>query len=173
MLALCLAVWGALCDNYDASQCAQMNDGGCNCVWVESRQSCTKGDVCGGVGITSVPDDGDPCTINGDCRLETDQYCGYNCVGGMCDPAGPMWCEGAPAQRLECIAADGSTVGEGETYTAPDGCNTCTCGEMGPMCTERACIGCPDGCVPARRARNLLFASVPHGSSCGQGCEPA
>ena len=53
MLALCLAVWGALCDNYDASQCAQMNDGGCNCVWVESRQSCTKGDVCGGVGITS------------------------------------------------------------------------------------------------------------------------
>lgn len=46
-------------------------------------------------------------------------------------------------------AADGCLVGDdiylpGETFTAPDGCNTCTCGDDGAAaCTEMACTaGC-------------------------------
>ena len=127
MLALCAAVWGAICENYGSDLCGERNDGGCLCEWDESRGSCTKTDVCDGIGPTSV---------------------------------------------VECTAPDGSVVGEGTSFPAADGCNTCVCGEM-IMCTEMACNLCPDGCVPTRRARHLLFASVPDGSWCGQGCEPA
>jgi len=49
-------------------------------------------------------------------------------------------------------SGDGCVVGDdiyppGATFTAPDGCNTCTCGEDGAVaCTEMACVeGCDYG----------------------------
>ena len=167
MLSLCFALSaGALCENYDEPQCAQMNDGGCGCVWKERNgaEACTKGDVCGGIGITALPTD--TCTTMDDCRTEADYFCGYDCVEGNCDRDGPMWCE--QVHSLECTAPDGSVVAPGETYTAADGCNTCTCamspeGAAEAFCTE---MMCELPCTPCRRKRSLLFASTPDDTNC-------
>jgi hypothetical protein len=35
---------------------------------------------------------------------------------------------------------DGTTYADGDTFEAPDGCNTCTCDDGAAACTEMACV---------------------------------
>ena len=52
-------------------------------------------------------------------------------------------CNGPPGT---CVVG-GKTYKIGETFPAPDGCNTCTCLAEGAACTEIACPPPPDGGV--------------------------
>eukprot|EP00930_Biecheleria_cincta_P043786 TRINITY_DN30059_c0_g1_i1.p1 TRINITY_DN30059_c0_g1~~TRINITY_DN30059_c0_g1_i1.p1 ORF type:complete len:167 (+),score=36.69 TRINITY_DN30059_c0_g1_i1:58-501(+) len=53
LLSMFRGASAALCSNYETQEvCLRSNDGGCACVWNE--KGCAKGDVCSGVGITSV-----------------------------------------------------------------------------------------------------------------------
>uniref|UniRef100_A0A7S1FDZ2 Uncharacterized protein n=1 Tax=Noctiluca scintillans TaxID=2966 RepID=A0A7S1FDZ2_NOCSC len=47
-------VSGAICGNWNETQCDTMNDGGCLCSWDSELESCTQTDSCEGVGITQV-----------------------------------------------------------------------------------------------------------------------
>ena len=38
-----------------------------------------------------------------------------------------------------CVDYCGNKHDVGDKYTAPDGCNTCTCTKKGPSCTYIAC----------------------------------
>lgn len=53
---------------------------------------------------------------------------------------------GACSDEATCVV-EGRSYEVGESYPAPDGCNTCTCeGEDSTLCTRKGCLdGCRDG----------------------------
>ena len=73
-----LEIQAAICDNWNETQCSDMNDGGCSCYW--NTTSCSKNTSdCSGVGITSV---GSNCTLTGGEEVSegwAGQDTGYNC----------------------------------------------------------------------------------------------
>jgi cysteine-rich repeat protein len=62
-------------------------------------------------------------------------------VAEECDDANIMSGDGCSAvcTREQLATCEGGRV-QGEKFPAPDGCNTCTCGPTGIVCTELACV---------------------------------
>jgi hypothetical protein len=91
---------------------------------------------------------------------------GPNCEFAPCPGAGPGG----------TCTVDGKTYEAGEPFTAPDGCNTCSCGDGGQAaCTERACLGC----VPPQQpppgtgcGAVIVYAKNPYDGECCQYSDP-
>jgi hypothetical protein len=73
--------------------------------------------------------------------------------GANCECPPPV-CDTATGQDCACIGPDGRPIAPGESFPAPDGCNTCYCDANGGIaCTEMACecpldFVCADGSQP-------------------------
>ena len=70
-------------------------------------------------------------------------------------------------------ACDGHALGE--SYRAPDGCNTCTCTANGPACTKMACKSCTSSndCASGELCsteRGDCFSNCPPGQMCPAVC---
>jgi len=88
----------------------------------------------------------------------------YSCGNGICEPREADECPACTNYDPPCMAAckagacpqdcrdtickDSTGIGiyrTGDSWKAPDGCNTCTCRENGQVvCTTIACLGCTD-----------------------------
>ena len=77
---------------------------------------------------------------------------------------------------------DGATYSPGEGFPSSDGCNTCSCGPNGAICTKRACIACDPDNEPWRNyigtpttcqvIRYMCTSTQrPFQNACGCGCE--
>lgn len=96
--------------------------------------------------------------------------------GEECDDGNLLTGDGCSAECLnEIQCAGGYKVGD--AYTAPDGCNTCTCTESGIACTERACT--QTKCFSSQQCDSNEICSVeqgdcrfpcPKGAVCIQAC---
>ena len=86
-----LEIRAAICENWNETQCASMNDGGCSCYW--NTTTCAKNTSdCSGVGITSV---GDNCTLTGGEVVSdgwTGQDTGSNCCNSCTCSQGMLAC---------------------------------------------------------------------------------
>ena len=77
---------------------------------------------------------------------------------------------------------DGTTYQVGDGFPSSDGCNTCSCGPNGAICTKRACIACDPDNEPWRNyigtpttcqvIRYMCTSTQrPFQNACGCGCE--
>ena len=99
---------------------------------------CLPGDGCIHLGNFAACDDGDPCTG------------GDQCVGGVCEPAGPECDDGNPCTDDACEPqADGSAVCVTEVLDGQpcDDGDACTAGDVcvGALCVGGGLPGCDDG----------------------------
>ncbi len=97
-------------------------------------------------------------------------------VGEECDDGNTLGGDGCSAECLaEIHCAGGYKVGD--RYSAPDGCNVCTCTEAGIACTERACTQkkcfssaeCAQGDVCTAEQGDCRYP-CPAGAVCIQAC---
>lgn len=97
-------------------------------------------------------------------------------TGEECDDGNTLSGDGCSAECLQEIhCAGGYKIGD--RYPAPDGCNICTCTEVGIACTERACT--QKKCFSSAECPQGEFCSVeegdcrypcPAGAVCIQAC---
>ncbi|MBM3231376.1 hypothetical protein FJZ28_03560, partial [Candidatus Peregrinibacteria bacterium] len=97
-------------------------------------------------------------------------------VGEECDDGNTTGADGCSAECLtELHCAGGYKLGE--KFTAPDGCNVCTCTEAGVACTERACTqkkcftraDCSSGEICSVEQGDCRYP-CPKGAVCIQAC---
>ena len=80
VFAQMLEIRAAICENWNETQCSNMNDGGCSCYW--NTTTCSKNTSdCSGVGITSV---GDNCTLTGG-EIVSDGWGGKDTGNNCCN----------------------------------------------------------------------------------------
>jgi hypothetical protein len=90
---------------------------------------------CGGPGVCEL-DNGEVIHVGETIEIDDCNVCQCTDDGLLCTAA---WCP------TVCELDDGTVVEVGDSVPAPDGCNTCYCGEDGGLyCTEMACV-----CDPA------------------------